>query len=656
VLPDDVYGLRWASDPRVSPDGSSVAVVENWIDRDANEYRSAIWLVACDGSGPPRRFTSGQRADAEPRWSPDGTRLAFVSNRERERKQLYVIPVAGGEPLRLTDLPENVTEVAWSPDGTRLAFVSRVPDPAYEERDERRRPPRRFTRLAYKLDDVGWIGDRRSHLFVVPADGSEPPRQLTDGDFEDDGASWSPDGERLAFSSARHDRWDVGDHRDLFVVAAAGGEPERLTDGDAWVAAPEWSPDGSSIACRWRRGGLDLPQHDQIASVDVATGATRVLTRSLDRNCGSYPSPRGPAWDGATIVFPIEDRGNTHLYRVAADASSEPELVVGGELRVTGYDLAAGSLAYTATTATSPTELFVDGKPLTDFARAFVDAVRPGEPERFTVRSPDGAEVDAWILRPRDFDAGGRYPVLLTIHGGPFSQYGSGFFDEVQVYARAGYAVVYANPRGSSGYSEEWGRAIRGPGEAGPGWGTLDYEDLMAVVDEALARYPFCDGERLGVLGGSYGGFMTSWIVGHTDRFKAALSERAVNNLLSEFGSSDINWFTKAYAGVFPWEDVQAYLSMSPSTYAHDITTPVLILHSENDLRCNIEQGEHLFAILRFLGREVEMVRFPGEGHELTRSGSPLHRVQRFELVLDWFGRHLGAVEPLAQPRARSSE
>ena len=244
-------------------------------------------------------------------------------------------------------------------------------------------------------------------------------------------------------------------------------------------------------------------------------------------------------------------------------------------------------------------------------------------------------------MRPPDFQAGRCYPVLLTIHGGPYTQYGNGFFDEVQVYARGGYVVLFSNPRGSSGYGEEWGRAIRGPGDGGSGWGSVDYDDLMAVVDEALRRFDFCDGERLGVLGGSYGGYMTSWIVGHTKRFRAALSERAVNNLISEFGSSDLGWFSRAYTGVWPFEDLQPFIGQSPTTYATNITTPLLILHSEQDLRCNIEQGEHLFSILRILGREVEMVRFPAESHELTRSGAPVHRVQRFQIVLDWFARHL---------------
>jgi dipeptidyl aminopeptidase/acylaminoacyl peptidase len=234
-----------------------------------------------------------------------------------------------------------------------------------------------------------------------------------------------------------------------------------------------------------------------------------------------------------------------------------------------------------------------------------------------------------------------QYPTLFNIHGGPFTQYGNTFFDEFQVYAGGGYAVVFSNPRGSSGYSEEWGRAIRGPGPAGPGWGSVDYDDCMAVAEQAVRQFDFIDGERLGVIGGSYGGFMTSWIVGHTDRFKAAVSERAVNSFVSMWGSSDFGWDMKGYLGTFLFEDVETYLKVSPLTYAEHIHTPLLILHSENDLRCPIEQGEQLFVTLRLLKRPVEMVRFPAESHELTRSGNPVHRVQRFELVLEWFDRYL---------------
>jgi dipeptidyl aminopeptidase/acylaminoacyl peptidase len=313
---------------------------------------------------------------------------------------------------------------------------------------------------------------------------------------------------------------------------------------------------------------------------------------------------------------------------------------------LTGLDVAGDTMVHAAATATTLSELFAGDRKLTDVGRAFLNGREIVAPERFTATSEDGAEVEAWIIRPAGFTEGNTYPVLLNIHGGPFTQYGNKLFDEFQVYAGAGYAVVYSNPRGSSGYTEEWGRAIRGPID-GPGWGSVDYDDAMAVIDEALRRFRFCDPDRVGVMGGSYGGFLTSWIVSHTDRFATAISERSVNNWVSSWGSSDIGW-DKGYIGAFMFEDIDAWLKISPITYATEIHTPLLILHSENDLRCPIEQGEQLFTTLRLLKRHVEMVRFPEESHELTRSGSPVHRVMRFEIVLEWLARSL-------QPRDAAS-
>jgi dipeptidyl aminopeptidase/acylaminoacyl peptidase len=640
MAPDDIYELVAATDPRLSPDGATVAFVVTWTDRAENDYRSAIFLAPTDGSCPPRRLTSGEKRDVAPRWSPDGRELAFVSNRGGKTMQLYVLPIAGGESRRLTDLKESVREPAWSPDGRRIAFSSRVPDPLFEEEDERRRAPHRFTRLFFKLDDEGWIGNRREQLFVVAADGATAPVQLTEGDYESSTPAWSPDGERIVFSSARDEDWDIQLVIDLYSVAADGGEPVKLTRSDGGCAAPAWAPDGRTIAFIYTPGVYDVPRHAQIAVAHADGGEPRVLTASLDRNCAPYPPIRNSIWDGGDIVFGVEDGGNTHVYRVAGDGSA-PERLVDGDLGVTGYDARDGNLVYTASTATTFSELYVGGEPLTRLGDAFSATHEILAPERFTAVSADGAEVEAWVVRPADFEDGRRYPVLLSIHGGPFTQYGNKLFDEFQVYAGAGYAVLYANPRGSSGYSEQWGRAIRGPGEAGPGWGTVDYDDLMAVVDEGLRRFDFCDPERLGVLGGSYGGYMTSWIVSHTNRFRAAASERAVNNFLTEAGSSDVAPWFKGYTGSHWFEDPETHLRISPATYAGDIHTPLLILHSENDLRCDVVNAEELFAILRLLRREVELVRFPAESHELSRSGSPQHRVQRFEIILDWFDRYL---------------
>ncbi len=654
MTPEDVHALTGVADPRVSPDGTTVAYVVWSVDEKANGYHGNIWLAALDGETPPRQFTSGPKRDADPRWSPEGSTLAFTSNRDGDAAALYVMPVGGGEARKLAGLEEDITQLAWSPDGASVAFVARVPDAAYDEKDEKRREPRRFTRLQYKLDNVGWTADRPQHVFTVRADGSAEPVQLTAGDAEDAAPAWSPDGATLAFVSARHPDWDLESVTDVYLVDAAGGDPRRLTQGGGSFARVSWSADGSRLAATRYPGVYDDPKHGQVAVVDAGSGEVRLLTEALDRNCEPYPSSQEPIWDGDDVLFTAEDRGRTHVYRVAADGARPPELAVGGERVVSGFDMAGGRLVFAAGEVTALDELFVAGvsggsdaeRRLTRVGESFRAGRDLSAAERFTATSADGTEVEAWIMRPAAFEPGAKYPTLLNIHGGPFSQYDVGFFDEFQVYAGGGYAVVFCNPRGSSGYSEEWARAIRGAGtgaadDPGPGWGSVDYEDCMAAVDEAARRFDFVDGERLGVIGGSYGGFMTSWIVGHTDRFKAAVSERAVNHFVSQWGSSDFGWDFKGYTGDFLYENVEAYLKMSPATYAENIHTPLLILHSENDLRCPIEQGEHLFVTLRLLKRPVEMVRFPVESHELTRSGNPAHRVQRFRIVLEWFDRYL---------------
>ena len=428
----------------------------------------------------------------------------------------------------------------------------------------------------------------------------------------------------------------------LYEVDASGGEARQLTADDEEAGLPSVSPDGKWIAYHHAPDDGTTPHHGHIAVMPAGGGERRILTASLDRNCTPYPMARPPAWDGDRLVFAIEDGGNIHVYGVPADGSAEPDLLLGGEQVVTAYDIVDGVLVHTATTYGRPSELFVRDKRVTSVCDDFVAAADLLDVERFTAKSGDGTDVDAWIVRPAGFEKGKKYPTLLTIHGGPFSQYGTGYFDEVQVYAGAGYVVLFSNPRGGSGYSEAHGRAIRGPIDGGgSGWGGVDYEDLMGVVDTALEKFDFIDPERLGVMGGSYGGYMTSWIIGHTNRFKAALSERAVNSLVSMYGSSDIGWVFHQQFGGPMWDNVDEWLRMSPATYARDIETPLLIVHSENDLRCNIEQGELYFNLLRVLGKDVELLRFPAESHELSRSGSPLHRVMRFEAILEWFGRYL---------------
>ena len=640
MQPDDVYRLTGAGDPRLSPDGATVAYVTAWTD-EALEPRSAIWTVPADGSAAPRRLTFGGKRDASPRWSPDGRWLAFTSARDDAPAQVFVLPVDGpGESRRLTTLQGAVEGVAWAPDSSRIAFVARAHDPADDIEEISKRPPRRFTRLQFRLDNEGWTQGRTHHLYVVGLDGAEP-MQLTEGDAEDQMPAWSPDGSLIAFISARHADWDLGTACDIYTIDAHGGEPVLVTATDGACLLPVWAPEGDRIAHVFIPGEYDDPRHGRIAIVDRTTGVRTVLTEALDRNAAPFPAMRGPIWDGARIVFPCEDAGSVPLYEVPVDGSGPAVPYADPAGGLTAFDLVGDRLVYSASTPTSLPEVFVDGRQVTDVGAAFRAEVTLVGPEPFVAIAPDGVEVPAWIIRPPGFDPDQLYPAVLNIHGGPFTQYGDKFFDEFQVEAGAGYVVLYANPRGSSGYSEGWGRAIRGPVEGGPGWGSVDYDDLLAVTDEAIKRFAFIDPERIAVMGGSYGGYMTSWIIGHTDRFRCAISERAVNEMVSEDGSSDFAGFFRGYVGANPWEAPEAYRQISPLTYAEQITTPTLILHSEDDLRCPINQGEQLFTVLRALRREVEFVRFPGESHELTRSGSPTHRVQRFELVLDWLDRHL---------------
>lgn len=663
MQPSDLTALVSVADPQLSPDGRHVAYVLNRIDGDANKYTSQIWVVSTDGSAPPRALTAGEHRDAQPRWSPDGRVIAFGSTRKKDDKgktksTLHVLPFeVPGETALLAEGNEAFSDLAFSPDGTMLAVTHRVRGEHYDSDDIADRPPRKIESYFTKLNGEGFVVDRPRHVHIVPVDGSGPIRDVTPGAAECSSASWLPDNKRMVVSV---NRFNSSYTVDAGIVSAqiepdtTEVTPELLTDSTGVYTTPVVSPDGSQVLVLGFDDSTIVPQNVHLGLLDTdAAGPSTPdwRSRTVDRTWAPTTGASSPQFIGDTTVLAThEDRGNTHLVQLDL-VSGEVEYVVDGDLNVTGASAGtvdgSPAVAYTATTATAPAELFlaIEGAStvqLTDHGHSFVARVEPQAPEHF-LAGP--ADVDAWIVLPYDFDPSQKYPMLLNIHGGPFTQYGNYFFDEFQMQARAGYVVVYSNPRGGSGRTEEWAQTILGPKHpkvAGTGWGSVDYDDCIAVVDQALARYDFIDPERVGVLGGSYGGYMTSWIVTHDDRFAAACTERAANNLLSLEYASDIGGFFFAEVGPKFVDDPDEYLRMSPISYVKDLNTPLLIIHSEEDLRCPEDQAWQLFNMCVMLDKpDVEFWLFPGETHELSRSGSPKHRAQRQDIITEFFDRFL---------------
>lgn len=673
ITVEDLYRIKFLNAPRISPDGRRVAFVVTTIDERTYAYRSAIWLVTTEGE-ETKRFISGQGNAHSPCWSPDGRWLAFVSDREGEqagkddkekkrrgkgKPQIWLIPTDGGEAFQLTFMPHGASNPMWSPDSTHLLFSAHV-GPLDEETDEGKVLPkaRVIDRLWYRLDGVGYIYERRQHLFLLPATGGVP-LQLTDGDWDDSDAVWSPDGSHIAFVSSREDdRWRLP-NPDLYTLSIEqekAGALRCLTDGSIGCSSPAWSPDGKTLAFV---AAPKLRSAGQLYLYTIAADAERstahCLTHGFEGTCMDWTNsdigdehliPR-PAWspDGETLYVLAAQRGATRLFAVpASGAETPPPTLTPGNIHVRDFsvDASTNQLALLVADATRPQEIFIASTSapetlhrLTDFNAALFAELDLSSPEYMPYQGADGWPMDGWILKPHDFDPAKQYPLVVEIHGGPHTQYGYGFFHEMQLLTAAGYVVFYTNPRGSCGYGYDFALAVRGA------WGEKDSLDIMAGVDTLLQK-GYIDELRIGVTGGSYGGFMTNWLIGHSDRFKAAVTDRSVVNLASDFGSSDFGWvIADDEVETTPWENLERYLHMSPIHYVQNMHTPLLIIHSEQDLRCNIEQAEQLFATLKYLGREVLFVRFEGQSHGLSRSGHPKLRQERLQHILGWFEKYL---------------
>jgi dipeptidyl aminopeptidase/acylaminoacyl peptidase len=665
MRPTDLALLRVPGVPAVSPDGRMAVVSVSRPDLDADEYRSQLWAVPTDGSASARPITSGAR-DTAPAFSPDGRWLAYLGAEPGGRPQIWLLPTAGGKPRRLTDHHLGAGAPVWAPGSRRLAYVARVPEQGRygtaDGVDPGAEPPRLITTLKYRLDDVGFLGDKPSQVFVLdlPADFADDtapvpePVQVTTGGVDCDDVTWRSDGAELAFVSALHPRADVDLVRDVYAIAPDGSRLRRVTDSRGDCALPTYGPDGGLYVTAvpdLGPDGLDFVAR-QAVPCRVDGGALRPLLDPAQHHRGDE-TPATVVVDGAVLVG-VQREGAVELLRVPVDGGP-PETLIEGSFTVRGIAAAGGVVVAVVAHDRSAGELIAltpgRRRLLTAFGATLGETGRVHRMRERTAKAADGCPVHGWVTTP---PGPGPHPVLLTIHGGPFAQYGWSLFDETQVYVSAGYAVVQCNPRGSSGYGEAHGRAIK------DGFGELDAADVLAFLDDALTE-PELDAERVGVMGGSYGGYLTTVLIGRTSRFAAAISERAFLDPVSFVGSSDIGWnFPDQYLGTDP----ARVAAQSAMTRARDITTPTLVIHSEEDWRCPLEQGARLYVELKRRGVPSELLLFPGEGHELSRSGRPRHRLARLQHVLRWWARWLptaqnpGAVtaEPAELPAADAVE
>lgn len=662
ITAEDLYRFSIPSGMRLSPDGRHIVYAVERVERKTEKKYSNLWIAPTEG-GQAKQFTFGEQGDSNPCWSPDGSQIAFLSNRKNKEKpaQVYLIPFIGGEAHPLCEMDGEINSLEWSPNGRRLLLSVRKLDAETVERqkDEQKKKlgvvSRRYERLFYKLDGYGYLPQERQHLWTVDARTGKV-KQLTDHAVYDEySPAWSPDSQWIAFCSNRSiDPDQTPDRADVFVIPAAGGEMRRIETPVGDKGSLSFSPDGKWLAYYGTEGEGQWYKNTclWIVPVDGST-APRNLTVAYDLHIASstindmgQPDVTLPTWNinGQRIYFPVTLYGGSQLQSIDLNGSQpRVEIGPGGVAGNFSFDRQQRRIAYFYGTLYDPVQFHVcelasgqkTDRQLTRLNRNLLDGIDLGQVEEAWIKGPAGNDLQGWIIKPPGFDPAKKYPSILEIHGGPLTQYGNFFMHEFYFLAGQGYVVHFSNPRGGRGYGEQHAGAIWGR------WGTVDYDDLMAWTDY-VASQPYIDPERMGVTGGSYGGYMTVWIIGHTRRFKAAVAARCVSNFVSMWGSSDLNWtFQQAVNDKAPFEDVLAHWERSPIKYIGNARTPTLVIHNEFDLRCPIEQGEQVFVALKRLGVEAEMVRFPDEFHGLSRNGRTDRRIARLKHILRWFDKYL---------------
>ena len=645
---EDIRSLKMISDPQISPTGDQVALVITTINISLNEYNSNIWLADIQ-TGAIRSFTSGRGKDKYPRWSPDGSTLLFLSvplkTQWHEKAQLFTIPVSGGEAIQLTDFQSGVTSPQWSPNSQQILFTSLTQETETPETDVKI-----IRRIAYRFNEKGYFEGKRNHLFTITPSNPKPT-QITHGAYDVESPDWI-DNNHIAFISNLAADADLTRDKYIYSVSSSNSEPTQITHRKHVISVLKVAPKGDEIAYLGHdyRFGLATFQDLWVTSVDGEV--TTNLTETFDYDIGNsvvcdtrIETPNcNPRWslDAEDIYFTIIRSGIASLYKLSRDALTLQPILGRVNHSIEAWSRSNnGIIAYTILTTRVPIELWVltnqQEKQLSSMNDDWINQHVISSWESYSYQSSGGHTVDGWIIRPPNFQHDAKYPLLLEIHGGPRGVYGYSFMHEFQVLAAQGWIVMFVNPYGSGGYTQDFQSQL--PGH----YGERDYQDLMEVIDHAIQKYPFIDSNRLGVLGGSYGGFMTNWIITHTHRFKAAVTMRGISNWSSMFGCSDIGWtFVRREMGdILPWKNEELYQSKSPIRYVANARTPTLIIHSEEDYRCPIEQAEQFFTALKYHGIPTELIRFPKENHNLSRSGKPRHREERLNHIIRWFKTYL---------------
>jgi dipeptidyl aminopeptidase/acylaminoacyl peptidase len=669
----DILDFHWVISPQISPDGTKI--VYNYVSVNAKKdgYDTSLWIVPTSG-GEPRQLTSGPR-DGGAQWSPDGKTIAFTRTEaaatpaegRRPTGQIYLLSLDGGEARPLTDLPRGAGGPVWSPDGKSIAFTSATSTKDLERKDgkldEERTDVRVILKAVYRANGGGYTqAERASHIWVVevPAVLSAPQkaRQVTSSRFTEGDPTWSKDASRLYFVSSREaEPYYKAPDSDVYAVSVNGGEPSKVASIDGPIRGLSVSPDGKRIAFVGTLNGQPIRSHSQsdlwVMPLDGTTTTPRNLTEAYDNDIaggvgGDQHAPAGGqgggklVWtsDGSSIIIGTSEQGTTNLLRIDASNGKVDHFTNGNhDLLAYSASADASKIAAVISTPTNIGDVFsFDGKALKQLTHVndkLFSQIKISEPEMIWSTSFDGKKIQSWIQRPPDYDPAKKYPLILNIHGGPHAAYGYTFDHEFQWMAAKGYIVLYPNPRGSTSYGQDFANIIQFhyPGD--------DYKDLMAAVDDVVAR-GWVDPKKMGVTGGSGGGVLTNWVIGHTDRFAAAVSQRSIANWSDFWYTADFTLFQATWFKAAPWEDEADFKARSPITYIDKIKTPLMLIEGEADFRTPPGAGgEQMFRALKYRHIPTAMIQFPGETHELSRSGKPKHRVERLEHIVAWFDKYL---------------